>query len=68
MTKGNMEQMKARWEVTPLSDGRTRVAFQMIMDPDMPMPAGFITAQNEKASKKTIKALRKRLARAGRHG
>ena len=68
MTKGNMEQMKARWEVTPLPDGRTRVAFQMIMDPDLPMPAGFITAQNEKASKKTIKALRKRLAGAGRHG
>lgn len=61
MTEGNITRMNARWEVTPLSAGRTRVAFQMLIDPDLPVPSSLVTSQNAKAAERTIRALRKRL-------
>jgi ribosome-associated toxin RatA of RatAB toxin-antitoxin module len=59
MTKGNVKSLSARWEVTPLDDGRTNVVFQVFFDPNLPLPSGLVTDQNTKAAKKTIKALRK---------
>jgi ribosome-associated toxin RatA of RatAB toxin-antitoxin module len=59
MTKGNMDVMGARWEVTPLDAGRTLVAFQLIMDPSLPLPASMVSSENLKASKTTIRALRR---------
>jgi len=64
MTEGNITRMNARWEVTPLSAGRTRVAFQMLIDPDLPVPSSLVTSQNAKAAERTIRALRRRLADA----
>jgi ribosome-associated toxin RatA of RatAB toxin-antitoxin module len=64
MTDGNITRMNARWEVTPLSAGHTRVAFQMLIDPDLPVPSSLVTAQNAKAAERTIRALRKRLLEA----
>lgn len=59
MMKGNMDVMGARWELTPLDAGRTLVAFQLIMDPSLPLPAGLVSSENLKASKTTIRALRR---------
>ena len=61
MTKGNIKQLSARWEITPLSDDRTRVVFQMFFDPDLPIPSSIVTDQNVSAAKRTIKALRKKV-------
>lgn len=62
MVDGNMDAMLARWEVTPIDSGRTLVAFQLLMDPKLPLPSSFVSSENEIATKKTIKALRRVLA------
>lgn len=62
MVEGNMEVFMARWEVTPIDANRTLVAFQLLMDPKLPLPDSFVSAENETATKKTIKALRQVLA------
>jgi ribosome-associated toxin RatA of RatAB toxin-antitoxin module len=58
MTKGNMDVMGARWELTPLDASHTVVAFQLIMDPRMPMPSGMVSTENLKASKQAVRAVR----------
>jgi ribosome-associated toxin RatA of RatAB toxin-antitoxin module len=62
MVEGNMDAMFARWEITPIDGSRTLVAFQLLMDPKIPLPAGFVSSENEIASKKTIRALRQIVA------
>jgi ribosome-associated toxin RatA of RatAB toxin-antitoxin module len=62
MLKGNMDAMQARWELTPVEGGRTLVAFQLLMDPNLPLPSSFVSGENETAAKKTIRALRKVVA------
>ena len=61
MTKGNLDHMLASWELTPIDATHTLVAFQILVDPKVPLPASLVTSENEKASRKTIGALRKRL-------
>lgn len=58
MMSGNMNAMEAVWELTPVDATRTMVAFQLVMDPKLPLPDSFVTNENVKAAKKTIKALR----------
>lgn len=61
MTDGNMDQFAARWEVTPLDGGaRTLVRFRILVDPDLPFPSSVFTAENVKAARKTLRALRER--------
>jgi ribosome-associated toxin RatA of RatAB toxin-antitoxin module len=62
MVDGNMDAMLARWELTPIDGSRTLVAFQLLMDPKLPLPASFVSSENEIATKKTIKALRQVMA------
>jgi ribosome-associated toxin RatA of RatAB toxin-antitoxin module len=62
MVEGNMEVFMARWEVTPIDANRTLVAFQLLMDPKLPLPDSFVSTENETATKKTIRALRQVLA------
>jgi ribosome-associated toxin RatA of RatAB toxin-antitoxin module len=62
MVEGNMDAMIARWEVTPIDANRTLVAFQLLMDPKLPLPDSFVSTENETATRKTIKALRQLLA------
>jgi ribosome-associated toxin RatA of RatAB toxin-antitoxin module len=61
MMKGNVSIMAARWELTPVDAGRTKVAFQLIMDPGIPMPSSVITYFGAKATRQTIQALQKRV-------
>ena len=62
MTKGNVSIMAARWEVTPIDGTHTKVAFQLIMDPGIPMPSSMVTYFGAKATKQTLQALRARVA------
>lgn len=61
MTKGNVDVLQAVWEITPFDDGRTLVAFQIIVDPDLPLPTSLVNAENAKTARKTIRALRERI-------
>ena len=61
MTKGNVELLQAVWELTPFDNGRTLVAFQIIVDPDLPLPTSLVNSENAKAARKTLRALRDRL-------
>jgi ribosome-associated toxin RatA of RatAB toxin-antitoxin module len=62
MVQGNMDAMHARWEVTPVDAQHTKVAFELLMDPKVPLPASLVSDENEKASQKTIRALRRVVA------
>jgi ribosome-associated toxin RatA of RatAB toxin-antitoxin module len=62
MVQGNMDAKFARWELTPVDGTHTLVAFQLLMDPKVPLPASFIQGENEKATQKTIRALRRVVA------
>ncbi|MEM6961437.1 MAG: SRPBCC family protein [Myxococcota bacterium] len=62
MLDGNMERFLARWEVAPLDGGqRALVAFQLLVDPDLPLPASIFTEENVSSARRTIRALRRRL-------
>jgi ribosome-associated toxin RatA of RatAB toxin-antitoxin module len=60
MLKGNISRLDSRWEVTPLDEGHTLVAFQMLFDPNLPLPASLVSQQNERAAQRTIKALKEK--------
>ncbi len=62
MMKGNVNFLEARWELTPVDPQHTSVAFQLLLDPKVPLPASMLSNENAKASRKTISALRKNLA------
>jgi ribosome-associated toxin RatA of RatAB toxin-antitoxin module len=62
MVQGNMDAMFARWELTPVDSTHTLVAFQLLMDPKVPLPASVVQSENEKATQKTIRALRRVVA------
>ena len=62
MTKGNVKLFQAQWEVTAQADGRTLVALQMIVDPDLPVPSSILTSENQKSARKAMRALRDKLA------
>lgn len=62
MTEGNVDLFHATWEVTPVDATHTMVEFRILVDPDMPLPASVFTAENVKAARRTIRALRRRVA------
>lgn len=63
LLEGNMTAFRASWILTPDGDGsRTRVRFSLFVDPDLPLPSGLISRENERAAGKTLGALRERLA------
>jgi ribosome-associated toxin RatA of RatAB toxin-antitoxin module len=62
MTKGNMERFHAQWEITPFDENRTLVAFQILVDPDLPVPAGMVSDENQKNARRALKGLRKLIA------
>jgi ribosome-associated toxin RatA of RatAB toxin-antitoxin module len=62
MTKGNVELLETRWEVTPYSDTQTLVAFELLLDPDLPLPASAVNNEVQKTARKALKSVRKALA------
>jgi ribosome-associated toxin RatA of RatAB toxin-antitoxin module len=61
MTKGNVEIFKAIWEVTPFDEHRSLVAFQLMVEPDLPLPSSVFSGENQKNARYILKALRKRM-------
>jgi ribosome-associated toxin RatA of RatAB toxin-antitoxin module len=59
--KGNVSQLLARWEVTPVDAGRTRVAFQILVDPDLPVPDVVVSREMKKGAGQAFRALRDRV-------
>ena len=62
MTEGNVDLFHATWEITPVDATHTLVEFEILVDPDLPLPASVFTAENVKAARRTIRALRRRVA------
>jgi ribosome-associated toxin RatA of RatAB toxin-antitoxin module len=58
MTKGNVDQFEATWEVTPVEGNKTLVAFQVLLDPSLPLPASLVNGENQKSARKAVRALR----------
>ncbi len=62
MVRGNMEKFAARWEVTPVDGGqRCLVRFDLLVEPDLPLPDSVLTDENVKAARRTVRALRQRV-------
>lgn len=61
LMKGNVDHFEALWEITPIDDKRTLVSFEIVVDPDLPLPAGFVSDENAKTARKTLRALRERV-------
>lgn len=61
--KGNIDQLLARWEITPVDGGqRSLVAFQLLVDPDLPMPDSVVSNEMKKGAHRAFRALRDRVA------
>jgi ribosome-associated toxin RatA of RatAB toxin-antitoxin module len=65
MTDGNVDLFHATWEITPVDAAHTMVEFRILVDPDLPLPASVFTTENVKAARRTIRALRRRVAAVG---
>ncbi|MEY4510081.1 MAG: hypothetical protein RLZZ450_2203 [Pseudomonadota bacterium] len=59
--KSNIAQLLARWEVTPVDQGRrTKVAFQLLVDPDLPVPDVVVSGEMKNSAGRAFRALRQR--------
>jgi len=61
MTDGNMDAFVARWEVTPIDEGRTLVVFRLLVDPSIPVPSSLVTDENVKNARRALRAVRERV-------
>lgn len=60
--KGNISQLVARWEVVPINDGaHSRVIFQLLVDPDLPVPNSMISREMKNGAGQAFRALRRRV-------
>jgi ribosome-associated toxin RatA of RatAB toxin-antitoxin module len=60
--KGNIDQLLARWEVSPVNGGeKSLVVFQLLVDPDLPVPDGIVSDEMRKGAGKAMRALRQRV-------
>jgi ribosome-associated toxin RatA of RatAB toxin-antitoxin module len=62
MLKGNVSRFEATWEVTPVDEQRTLVAFQIFVDPEVPVPTSLVNRENQKNARKAVAALRDLMA------
>lgn len=58
MTSGNLDSFVARFEVTPLENGKTLVLFRLLIAPDLPFPSGIMTDENVRNARRVVTALR----------
>jgi uridine kinase len=63
--EGNIDAFSATWTLTPVDGGaRTEVDFKIYVDPDIPLPSAIFSRENERAARKTVRALRTRVSEA----
>jgi ribosome-associated toxin RatA of RatAB toxin-antitoxin module len=59
--KGNIAQLLARWEIEPVDQGaRTKVSFQLLVDPDLPVPDMVVSSEMKTSAGRAFRALQKR--------
>lgn len=59
--KSNIAQLLARWEISPVDQGRrTKVAFQLLVDPDLPVPDVVVSSEMKNSAGRAFRALRQR--------
>lgn len=59
MRRGNVNALFARWEVAPtVGRVRTLVAFELLVDPAIPLPDSMVTAANKDAVRDAINSVR----------
>lgn len=58
MREGNLEHFVARWEVTPVEEGKTFVRFRILFVPDLPFPDRMVTRENVRAARRAVQNLR----------
>lgn len=59
--KSNIAEFLARWEVTALDGGRrTKVSFQLLVDPDLPVPDSIVSSEMKNSAGRAFRALRQR--------
>ncbi len=59
--KGNIDQLVARWEVTPVNGGsQSRVVFQLLVDPDLPVPDMAVSREMKNGAGQAFRALRRK--------
>ena len=59
--KSNIAQLLARWEIQALDQGlRTRVTFQLLVDPDLPVPDVVVSSEMKNSAGRAWRALQKR--------
>jgi len=64
--KGNISQLVARWQVQPSADGQScRVVFDLLVDPDLPVPDVLVSSELKNSAGRAFRALRKRVAQHG---
>lgn len=57
--EGNMDHFSAHWDLEPIAGGeKTLIRFRIHVEPSLPLPSSLYSRQNEKAAKKTLKAIR----------
>jgi ribosome-associated toxin RatA of RatAB toxin-antitoxin module len=65
LMEGNIDAFSATWTLTPVDGGaRTEVDFKIYVDPDIPLPSAIFSRENERAARKTVRALRTRVSDA----
>jgi ribosome-associated toxin RatA of RatAB toxin-antitoxin module len=65
LMEGNIDAFSATWTLTPVDGGaRTEVDFKIYVDPDIPLPSSIFSRENERAARKTVRALRTRVSEA----
>ncbi len=58
---GNVKQGTARWELYPVENGRkTKLAFKIIIDVDLPIPSSLISSQNLQTAQRSVESVRER--------
>ena len=61
--KGNISQLLARWEVTPAQGGtHSHVVFQLLVDPDLPVPDMAVSHEMKNGAGQAFRALRRRVS------
>jgi ribosome-associated toxin RatA of RatAB toxin-antitoxin module len=66
--KGNIAQLLARWEVRPMANGeRAQVVFQLLVDPDLPVPDSLVSSEMKNSAGRALRALRTRVGQRSQY-
>lgn len=59
LVKGNVEDFRTVWRLRKVDDKTTIVKLELLVDPEIPLPASFVTHHLQEAAAKGVTAIRK---------